>query len=129
MAQIVRAERRSELCSLTKFGNNLPNAAFSQRSALTEKEMPLWPATPGSNRFSPGPCPLAPLFSQVLSVCEIGSEWFARFLDQRDLAMLEPFATSNDEQAAPGSYSHVGDLEGGNLGDPWTRIAKERCQC
>ena len=62
-------------------------------------------------------------------MCEIGSEWFARFLDQRDLAMLEPFATSNNEQATPGSYLHVGDLEGGNLGDPWTRLAEQRCQC
>jgi hypothetical protein len=49
---------------------------------------------------------------------EIGIEWFTRFLDQRDLTMLEPFATLNNEQAAPGSYLHVGDLQSGNLRDP-----------
>jgi hypothetical protein len=80
--------------------------------------MPIWPATPGSNRFSSGSCPLAPLFSQVFAMGEIGIEWFTRFLDQRDLTMLEPFATLNNEQAAPGSYLHVGDLQSGNLRDP-----------
>jgi hypothetical protein len=24
---------------------------------------------------------------------------------------------------------HIGDLESSNLGDPWTRIAEQRCQC
>ena len=97
MAQIVRAERGSEFGGLTKFGNDLTNATFGQRPTLAEKEVPIWPATPGSNRFSPDSCPLAPLFSQMFTMREIGVEWFARFLDQRDLAMLESFAPSNDK--------------------------------
>lgn len=127
MAQIVGAERGGELRCLTQLGNDLTNAAFGQRSALTEKEMPIWPATPGSNRFSPNSCPLAPLFSQVFSVFEVSIERLTRFLDQRDFAMLEPFATSNNEHAASGSYLHIGDLEGSNLRNPWTRIAEQRC--
>lgn len=69
-----------------------------------------------------------PLFHQVFAVFEIGIEWFAHFLDQRDLAMLESFAPSNDEQAAPGSYLYVRNLEGCDLRDPWTRIAEQGCQ-
>jgi hypothetical protein len=101
------------------------SSRFGQRSALAKKEMPVRPTTPGSNRFSPDHCPLSPVFSQVFTVVEIGIERFAHFLDQRDLAMLESFAPSNDEQAAPGWDLHVGDLEGCDLGDPWTRIAEQ----
>src|SRR5881275_2386273 len=101
MAQIVGTERRREFCCLTKLGNDLTNAAFGQRSALTEKEMPIWPATPGSNCFSPFRRTFSPVFRQMFAVVEIDIERFARFLDERDLAMLESFATSNDEQAAP----------------------------
>ena len=112
MAQIVGAERGSEFGGLTKFGSDLTNAAFGQRSALAKKEMPIRPATPGSNRFSPDHRPLSPVFSQVFAVFEIGIERFAHFLDERDLAMLESFAPSNDEQAAPSGDLHVRDLEG-----------------
>jgi hypothetical protein len=71
------------------------NAAFCQRSALTKKEMPIRPTTPGSNRFSPNPCPLAPRLSQMFAVCEVGIERLARFLDERDLAMR--FFLSHEE--------------------------------
>src|SRR5438105_1925332 len=77
VAQVVRAERGRKRGFLTQFGNNLPNAAFSQRPALTEEEMPIWPATPGGNGFSPDGCPLAPLFSQTFTIGEIRIEWFA----------------------------------------------------
>src|SRR6266513_164878 len=40
MAEIMRAQGRGELCCLTELGNDLPDAAFGQGSALTEKEMP-----------------------------------------------------------------------------------------
>jgi hypothetical protein len=102
MAQIVGAERGGKFGCLTKFGNDLANAPFCQRSALAKKEMSLRPMTPGSNSFSPDSSPLSPVFSQMFAMGEIGIEWFTRFLDKRDLAMLESFAPSNDEQAAPG---------------------------
>ena len=97
--------------TLTQLGNDFTNAAFGQRSALTEKEMPIWPATPGSNYFSPDRRSLSPVFSQVSAVVEIGVEWFASFLDEGDLAMFESLPPSNDERTAPGSYLDVGDLE------------------
>ncbi len=39
MTQIMWTQGRSKFCRLTKLGNNLPNAAFGQRSTLTEKEI------------------------------------------------------------------------------------------
>src|SRR6266516_7903310 len=111
MAQMVGAERGRELCCLTKLRNDLTNAAFGQRSTLTEKEMPIWPTTPRSNCFSPDRRPLSPVFSQVLAVVEICIEWLACSLNQRDLATFESLTPSNDEQTAPGSYLDVGDLE------------------
>lgn len=85
MTQVVRAERGRELCGLAQFGNNLPNAALRQRTALAEEEMSIRPATPGSNGFSPGGCSLAPLFRQMLAMGEIHIERFACFLDQGSL--------------------------------------------
>src|SRR5579885_1546074 len=101
MAEIMWAERRGKLGGLAELGNDLPDAAFGQGSALTKKEMPLWPGTPGSHRCSSFPHPFSPAFCQVFAVVEIGIEWFAGFLDERDLAMFETLATSNDEQSAP----------------------------
>src|SRR5947209_19381106 len=98
---MVGVARSRESGCLASFGKALTNAAFGQRSALTEKEMPIWPATPGSNCFSPFRRTFSPVFRQMFAVVEIDCERFARFLDERDLAMLESFATSNDEQAAP----------------------------
>jgi hypothetical protein len=89
MTEIMRTQRGRELRCLTQLGNDLTNAAFGQRSALTEKEMPIWPATPGSNYFSPDRRSLSPVFSQVSAVVEIGVEWFASFLDEGDLAMFD----------------------------------------
>jgi len=36
----------------------------------------------------------------MLAVGEIGINWLAYFLDERDLTMFESLATSNDEQTA-----------------------------
>lgn len=128
MTQIVGTKWRGKFCSLTQFGNNLPNTAFRQRPTLTQKEMPIWPAAPGSNGFSPNGCSLTPLFRQMFAIGEIRIERVACFLDQRDLAMLESFASANNEQPAPCGDLRVGDLESCNLRDTRTCIAKEGCQ-
>src|SRR5260221_6406895 len=96
---------------MTKLCNDLTNAALSQRTTLAEKEMPIWPTTPGSKGFSPDGCPFAPLFRQVFAISEICIERFACFLDQRDLAMLESFPSANSEQPTPRRDLHIGDLE------------------
>jgi hypothetical protein len=94
MTEIVWLKRRIQFCRLAELGNNLTDTAFSQKSALTEKEMPIWPPAPGS--FSMGRHPLAPAFRKVFTMFEIGIEQFVGFLDERDLAMFESLATAND---------------------------------
>ena len=125
MAEIVRTQRRSELRCLAELGNDLPDAAFRQRSTLAKKEMPIWPPAPGSNRIPIDSCPLTPAFCQVFAVVEINIEWFACFLDERDLTMFESLATSNDEQPAPGSDLDIGNLERSHFGDAWACIAEQ----
>jgi len=44
MAEIMRTQGRSERGFLAKLGNDLSDAAFSQRSQLPEKELPIWAA-------------------------------------------------------------------------------------
>src|SRR2546421_10249933 len=98
MTEIVGTQRRSKVCCLTELGNDLPDASFSQRSALTEKEMPIGPPAPGSNHLSLDCRPLAPVFCQMLAMGEISIERFACFLDQRVLTMSESLPMTNDEQ-------------------------------
>lgn len=83
MAQIMRTKRRRKLCGLTKFGNNLSNTTFCQRPTLTEKEMPIRPATPVSSCFSLDGRPLVPAFGEMLAIGEIRIKRVACFLDQR----------------------------------------------
>ena len=97
VTQIVGTERRSEFGCLTKLGNDLANAAFGQRSAPAQQEMPIRPTTLGSHRFSLDHCPLSPVVCQMFAVFEVGIEGITHFLDKWDLAMLESFAPSNDE--------------------------------
>jgi hypothetical protein len=40
-----------------KLGNDLSNAAFRQKSMLTEKEMPIWEAGSRRQKLLPGPLP------------------------------------------------------------------------
>jgi len=68
MTQIVGTEGRGKFCRLTQFGNDLPDAAFSQWSALPKKEMPIRPAAPSRHGFSPDPCPFAPALGQILAM-------------------------------------------------------------
>src|SRR5207248_10738007 len=119
MAEIVRTQRRSELRCLAELDNDLPDAAFRQRSALAKKEMPIWPPAPGSNRIPIDSCPLTPAFCQKFAMLEVGIKRFAYFLDQRDLAMFEPLATANDEQPAPHGDLNIGDLEGCDFRHAW----------
>src|SRR5712691_1492297 len=128
MTKIMWTQKRRKLCCLPEFGNDLPNAAFSQRATLTEKEMPIWPGAPGSNRFSPFCRPLAPAFCQVFTVVEIRIERFAYFLDEWNLTMFESLATSNDEQPTPCGDLHVGNLKGRHLRDSWTCIPEQGSQ-
>ncbi|MDQ2901950.1 MAG: hypothetical protein ABI456_25780 [Ktedonobacteraceae bacterium] len=107
MAQIMWTQRRGKFCCLTEFGNDLTNTAFGQGTALTEKEMPIWPATPERNRLTLDSRSLAPAFGHLLAVGEIGIERFTGFLDQRDLAMFESLASTNDEQPAPCGDLHI----------------------
>src|SRR5437763_2799263 len=111
MTQIVWTQRRGQFGSLTKLGNNLTNAAFCEWSPLAKKEMPIRPYAPRCNGFSTNSFPLLPMFCKMLSMFEIGVEWFAYFLDEWDFTVFESFATSNDEQITPCRNLNIWNLE------------------
>lgn len=115
MTQIMRTERGCKLCGLAQFGNNLPNTALSQRPTLAKEEMPIRPAAPGRNRFSPESSSLTPAFGELLTMGEIRIERFACFLDQWDLAMLESLASADNQQPAPCGDLYIGELESRNF--------------
>ncbi len=123
VTQIVRTEGGSKLCRLTQFGNDFPNATFRQRPTLTEKEMPLRPAAPGSDGFSSNGSSFTPLFSQMFTMGEIRLKRFACFLNERDLSMFKSFASADNEQPTPGRNLHIGNLEGCHFRDAWACIA------
>jgi hypothetical protein len=89
MTQSVWTQRRRKLGGLTELRNDLTDTPFVQGTALTKKEMPIRPGTPGRYRFSSFHRPFSPVFCQVFAVAEIGIERFACFLDKWDFAMLD----------------------------------------